>query len=205
MGTRVAPNFPNVYMGRLENTFLYQTEWANWLVSWVRFIYDIFLIWKGDKDSLIDFLDYLNNVVSSIKFTHEILTDSVNFLDTTVLKDEQGYLNTDVYQKPTDTHPYQHWTSAHPHHLKRCIPYSQALRLRQICSWTDTVRKRIIEYSDFFVARGYERGKVLNEMQRVLTLTQDERTATHGPDPSCHYIQSARNIHCRTFFNQRND
>ena len=150
---------------------------------WVRFIDDIFLIWKGDKDSLIDFLDYLNNVAPSIKFTHEISTDSVNFLDTTVLKDGQGYITTDVYQKPTDTHPYLHWTSAHPPHLKRSISYSQALRLRRICSSTDTLRKRIIEYSDFFVACGYERGKVLNEMQRVLTLTQEECLQTKERRP----------------------
>ena len=183
MGTRVAPNFANVYMGRLEDKFVYQTEWANWLILWVRFIDDIFLIWKGDKDSLIDFLDYLNNVVPSIKFTHEISTDSVNFLDATVLKDEQGYINTDVYQKPTDTHPYLHWTSAHPPHLKRNIPYSQALRLRRICSSTNTLRKRIMEYSDFFVACGYERSKVLNEMQRVLTLTQEECLQTKERQP----------------------
>ena len=63
MGIRVAPNVANVYMGRLEDKFVYQTEWANWLILWVRFIDGIFLIWKGDKDSLTDFLDYLNNVV----------------------------------------------------------------------------------------------------------------------------------------------
>ena len=63
LGTRVAPNFANVYLGRLEDKFVYQTEWANWLILWVRFIDDILLIWKGDKDSLTDFLDYLNNVV----------------------------------------------------------------------------------------------------------------------------------------------
>jgi len=171
MGTTVAPNFANVYMGRLEDKFVYQTEWANWLILWVRFIEDIFLTWKGDEDSLTDFLDYLNNVVPPIKFTHEISTHSVNFLDTKVLKDEQGCINTDVYQRPTDTHPHRQWTSANSPHLKRSIPYSQALRLRRICSSTDTLKKRIIEYSDFFVACGYERGKVLNEIQRVLTLT----------------------------------
>ena len=79
-------------MGRLEDKFVYQTQWANWLVMWVRFIDDIFLIWKGDRDSLIHFLDYLNNVVPSIKFTHEISTDSVNFLETTVLKDGKATL-----------------------------------------------------------------------------------------------------------------
>ena len=176
---------------------------------WVRFIDDIFLFWKGDKDSLIDFLDYLNNVVPSIKITHEISTASVYFLDTTVLKDEQGYINTDVYQKPTDTHPYLHWTSAHPPHLKRSIPYSQALRLTRICSSTNTLRKRIIEYSDFFVACGYERGKVLNDSRGVFT---DQRTAYLWTGSllllhtiaTQHLLRKLQNV-IGTFFNQKND
>ena len=52
MGTRVAPNFANVYMGRFEENFVYKTEWSNYVIIWVRFIDDIFLIWKGDIDSL---------------------------------------------------------------------------------------------------------------------------------------------------------
>jgi len=58
---------------------------------------------EGDIDSLTEFIDHLNNAAPSIKFTHEISTNSVNFLDTTVLKDRQGNINTDIYQKPTDT------------------------------------------------------------------------------------------------------
>ena len=69
MGTRVAPNFANVYMGRLEDKFVYQTQWANWLRIRVCFI--------DDTHSLIDFLDYLNNVVPSIKFTHQISIQSL--------------------------------------------------------------------------------------------------------------------------------
>ena len=111
----------------------------------------------------------------SIKFAHELSTNwSVNFLGTTVLKDRQGNIHTDVYQKPTDTHPYLHLTSAHPPHLKQSIPYSQALRLRRICSSTNTLKKRIAEYADFFVACGYQRTKVLREMEKVLTMAQDE-------------------------------
>ena len=55
----------NVYMGRLEENFLYKTGWSNSLIIWVRFIDDIFIIWKGDKDNLIKFIDHLNNVVPS--------------------------------------------------------------------------------------------------------------------------------------------
>jgi len=36
------------------------------------------------------------------------------------------------------------------------------------------MKKRIIEYADFFIACGYQRTKVLLEMQKVLTVTQEE-------------------------------
>ena len=126
-------------------------------------------------DSLTEFIDHLNNTAPSIKVTHEISTNSVNFLDTTVLKDRQGNIGTHVYQKPADTHPYLwHWNSAHPPHLKQWILYSQALRLKRICSSTDTLKKPIAEYADLFVACGYQRTKVLREMEKVLTMTQEE-------------------------------
>ena len=174
MGTRAAPNFANVYMGRLEEQFVYRTVWFDYIIDWVRFIDDIFLIWNGHNDSLAEFIEYLNGVVPSIKFTHEVSHYSVNFLDTKVIKDTRGNISTDVYQKPTDTHPYLHWTSAHPPHLKYSIPYSQALRLRRICSSTETLKQRIVEYSNFFVACGYQKGRVLAEMRKVLSITQEE-------------------------------
>ena len=90
------------------------------------------------------------------------------------MKDSNSNISTDVYQKPTDTHPYLHWTSAHPPHLKHSIPYSQALRLRRICTSTNVSEQRIREYSEYFVARGYKRNKVLTEMNKVLELTQEE-------------------------------
>ena len=153
MGTRAAPNFANVYMGRFEDTFVYRTEWYHYIIDWVRFIDDIFFIWKGDESSLATFIKYLNGVESSIKFTHEKFYKSVNFLDTKVIKDVQGNISTDIFQKPTDTHAYLHWTSAHPPHLKKSIPYSQALRLRRICSSTTILEQRILDYIPIFSSR----------------------------------------------------
>jgi len=69
MGTRVAPNFANVYMGRYEENFVYKTEWSNYVILWVRFIDDIFLICKGDIHPLTKFTYHLNNAAPSIKFT----------------------------------------------------------------------------------------------------------------------------------------
>ena len=157
MSTSAAPNFVNVYTGRLEDKYVYRTELSHYIIDLVRFIDDIFLIWKADEDSLTTFIEYLNGVVPSIKFTHEISYNSVNFLDTKITKDTEGNISTDVYQNPTDTHPYLHWTSAHPPHLKYSIPYSQALRLRRICSSTRVLEQRMLEYTTFFVACGYQK------------------------------------------------
>ena len=92
-------------MGRFEDKFVYRTEWSHYIIDWVRFIDDIFLIWKGDESSLTTFIKYLNGFVSSITLTHEISYKYVNFLDTKVTKDVQRNISTDIFQKPTDTHP----------------------------------------------------------------------------------------------------
>ena len=80
MGTRAAQNDANVYMGRLEDRFVHRTQWYNHTIDWISFINGIFLIWKGDSDSLNTFIEYLNSVVPSIKLTHEISSTSSNFL-----------------------------------------------------------------------------------------------------------------------------
>ena len=98
----------------------------------------------------------------------------MNFLDKKVIKDAQGNISTDVFQKPMDTHPYLHWTSVHPPHLKKSIPYSQALRVRRMCSSTSVLEQRRLEYSNFFVTCGYKRDRALSEMRKVLALTQDK-------------------------------
>ena len=146
MGTRAALNDANVCMGQLEDRFFYRTPWYNHIIHWISFINDMFLIWKGrDSDSLNTFIEYLNSVVLSIKFTREMSSTTMNFLDDQikVMEDSNGNRSTDVYQKPTDTHPCLHWTSAHPPLLKHSILYSQPLRFRKICTSAKVLEQRI--------------------------------------------------------------
>ena len=55
-------------------------------------------------------------------------------MDLTIYKDISGKLATKVFTKPTDRQAYLHKQSAHPNHLKKSIPYGQALRLRRVCT-----------------------------------------------------------------------
>ena len=170
MGTRAVPNFAIVFMGYFENRFVYQSRWfKGFIKSWWRYIDDIFMLWKGPRKPLEDFLNYLNEVHPSIKFEWKISKHKASFLDCDVIK-ENNKLKTDVYQKSTDCHSYLAYTSAHPSHFKTSIPYSQALRLRCICNDQETLKKRIQQYTDYFVACGYRRSFVKKEMEKVLKI-----------------------------------
>ena len=120
-------------MGKLEREFL---GTQNKLPRvWWRYIHvdDIFAIWTHGEPSLRVFIENLNRHHPTIKFTASWSAEEVTFLDTRVYM-RDGLVGTDLHVKPTDTHQYLRMDSCHPHHCKTSIPYSQALRLRRICS-----------------------------------------------------------------------
>jgi len=137
MGTRVAPTFACLFMGWLETAML-----AGWLVQvhmWRRFIDDCFFVWYGSEEELREFMVYCNNFHPTIKFTFDYNkeTRSVNFLDIHIWIDENGYLQTDLYQKPGKVCQLLLPGSAHPSHTSRSLPLSIGYRVRRLCSRTD--------------------------------------------------------------------
>lgn len=98
-GSAMGPEQHRTYTWVVWKTNLFTVH--SGIIVWIRFIDDTFLIWNGDSDSLSAFIEYINSVIPTIKFTHEISSTSVNFLDTKVMKDSKGNISTDVYQKPT--------------------------------------------------------------------------------------------------------
>ena len=78
--------------------------------------------------------------------------------------------------------------SEHPRHLKRNIPYSQAIRLKRTCSDEKKLSQRLNDYSNYFVASGYKRKNVNKQMKRVHSITQssclekrEKKTTTRIP------------------------
>ena len=119
------------------------------------------LAWNKEEGNLKTFLNYLNSLHPTIKFTHEYSISSLQslpFLDVQVqLKDNQ--IQTDLYTKPTDKHQYFLKSSCHKSHIKRSIPFSLALRSRRICSTDFPFEKRF--------NRGYIRSFLKSEIRRV--------------------------------------
>lgn len=69
MGTRMAPPYANLFMGKLEHDFL-QTQPLTPLL-WVRFLDDIMMLWTDGETSLKTFLEQLNQLrVVQFTFVH---------------------------------------------------------------------------------------------------------------------------------------
>ena len=165
MGTRVAPCYANTFMGWFEDMFVYSYHTLPEL--WKRYIDDIFVIWTHSDQELNEFIAYLNHCMPSIKFEAEISQETVNFLDVKVSLDPEGHIITDLYTKPTDSHNYLDYRSAHPKHCRSGIPYSQFLRLRRICSYTETFVQRCREMSKHFIRANYPPHIIKTAFNRV--------------------------------------
>ena len=107
MGTRVAPTYANLFMGWLEENIL--SSWSNQQhpnpYLWRRYIDDVMFIWRGEVQELNNFIEFINQQHPSIKFlaTFNVETRSIPFLDMQVTINQEGFISTDLYKKPTAT------------------------------------------------------------------------------------------------------
>ena len=153
MGTVAAPSYAVIYMGEFEEKNIYPTIGKDCLY-YGRYIDDILLIYKGSEREFKTFAEQLNTKHPSIKFDYEISNTSIPFLDTRIYIDDNRQLQTTLFTKPTDTHNYLHYKSAHPRHLKNSLPYSQALRLRRICTKDEELSNNCKQIEEIFSAEG---------------------------------------------------
>ena len=172
MGTAVAPNYTNLFMDRFETKAL--ENWPLKPLLWLRFIDDIFMIWTHGEDALTEFIEYLNGIHPTIKFTHEVSPTSINFLDTTFKLNENRELYTTLYEKPTDTHLYLHYTSSHHTPSKTKGPYGQFLRLRRICTYDDDFDCNAEKLTTYYLKRGYPRKALLKHYERAAKYNQND-------------------------------
>ena len=171
MGTRMAPAYDNLFMGDLEEKLLAQFPLKPYL--WWRYIDDIFLVWTHGEDKLEDFINHINSLHSTIKFTHEFSKSHVSFLDVMVSLDNNK-ISTDLFVKSTDTHQYHLHTSCHPSHIKKSIPFSLALRIRRICSTTEKFQQRTNELLEFLCKRGHRRQYVQSQISKAFQIPRHD-------------------------------
>ena len=113
IGTKFVPAYTCIFMDDIESKYL-ETQSLQPLI-WFRYIDDVFFIWAHEEEKLQLFCTDLNNYNLHIKFTYEFNKEHILFLGLNVSFCD-GKLTTDLHVKPTDTHQYLHYKSAHTNH-----------------------------------------------------------------------------------------
>ena len=129
MGKRFAPALANLYLLEFDNA---ASQFKN-LLCFFRYLDDIFTVFIGSEEDLINYQNFINKILPNIKVTLQYSKLEVNFLDTTIfIKDNT--LQTRVYFKLTDTHQLLHHNSDHPKHTFKGLLKSQLIRFKRLCS-----------------------------------------------------------------------
>lgn len=198
MGTRMAPSYASLFMGKFEKEFLDSCDVQPFL--WLRFLDDIFMIWDDSEEQLLRFLNKLNQHHETIKFTYSFSKTDAVFLDVKLQKTDVGTLKTDVYEKDTNVHQYIEFSSCHPLSCKKGIPFSQAKRYRRITSNDDCFKQNLERLETFFQKRNYPADILTEALQKASDLSVEESLQPRSSESKniipfvCTYNPSLPNI-----------
>lgn len=84
MGTKMAPAYANLFMGKLEERL--RQIGNKHILLWRRFIDDIFIVWTGTETEFLNYIQAINKLHKTIKFTQEHDHHELTFLDVTSTK-----------------------------------------------------------------------------------------------------------------------
>lgn len=132
MGSVFAPSAASLFMNDFEQPFILDLSvnpFFRFINKFYCFIDDIFCVYT-DPQSLENFLNCLNSLHPSIRFTMSGNKQSVNYLDTKVYKTSQNTLAVCPFKKATDKNTFLHYSSFHSRALRNNIPYGQFLRIK---------------------------------------------------------------------------
>ncbi|KAJ8911015.1 hypothetical protein NQ315_003577 [Exocentrus adspersus] len=122
MGSSLSPIMSNIFMEHFEETYV--KIYINKPKIWWRYVDDVFSIWPHGQDNLTDFLNFLNNIEPTIKFTLELEENNkLPFLDVMISKNTEINSNfqTNVYRKKTNTNRYLNFNSNHHLSIKKGV------------------------------------------------------------------------------------
>ena len=164
MGPKNACSYADLAMGELDCKAKFCGPIKPAL--WWRYRDDIFDLWQQGLRALEEFTQYFNSLYPTIKFELVFSESRLNVLDVNLYLVD-GFIKTDVYSKPTDSHLYPPPSSSHPKHVFKAIPFGVALRLRRSCSEDEFFTRKCVQYKNYLVNQGYPANLVHDQFSKV--------------------------------------
>ncbi|XP_076659914.1 uncharacterized protein LOC143363201 [Halictus rubicundus] len=177
MGSPISPIIADIYMEHLENQILNDAPLKP--TQWFRYVDDTFVVWSHGRDTLDNFLQYINSLHPNIQFTMEIEnTDrSLPFLDVLITRKPDGSLGHQVYRKPTHTNRYLH-ASSHHHPAQKNSVISSLINRAISISEKQHLPQELEHLRTTLGQNGFSKHKINRTIDRLVK-PKDNRT-THN-------------------------
>ena len=118
-------------------------------------------------------MELLNSLYPGIlEFTHVFHKSQIDFLDLHI-ELQDGRITTDLYTKPTNTGAYLHYDSYHSSSTKDGIVFSQALRVKSICSDPAKTTEHLHVLGEKFKSRGYPSAIIGRQLEKARSITRE--------------------------------
>jgi hypothetical protein len=195
MGCCISVYFANCYMFAITKNLI--NNRPSWLISFLRFIDDLFFITNMESGSeMKKLIQSISN--ENIRYEVSAPGKTQNFLDTTITLNKKGNITFAPFTKETASGAYLHPSSTHPRHTIIASPYSQLLRIRRISSNKYIYKKHAQPMKKNFISMGYPK----NLIQRIYTKIKRKTTAELLEKKESHFKNTFRLI---TKFNFSHD
>ena len=147
----------------------------NLLKLFKRFIDDIFTLWLGTRRQFDSFVARLNQLCGAfgISFGDWSFGSSINFLDVTLVVDDDGFIQYRLFKKPTDSRLYLKSNSFYPSHVFDSVAFSQIKIVMRRNSTPEFAEEDVSDLIEDLVKCGYQREKLIN---LVVKLNREDET-----------------------------
>jgi hypothetical protein len=107
-------------------------------------------------------------------------------------------MTADLYSKPTEKHQYLSPSSYHPKHCFKSIPFSQAIRVKRICSTVETTKQKLGDLRHYLKRRGYNDKVTESEFSKDSEISRNDagtlqRVVQRTTWPAFHLFQFLSN------------
>ena len=127
---------------------------------------ELIISWAHGIENLHQFLEHINSLHPSIKFTLEMPKEdkTIPFLDELLIIQEDGSLGHKVYRKPTHTDRYLHYNSFHHPGIKNSVCKTLINRAKIICE-VDNIEGELKHLRSVLKMNGYPKKFIDNAMK----------------------------------------
>ena len=140
-------------------------NWHDLPLIYKQYRDDGFGVWNLGLPKLLAFLDYLNSLHPTIKFTMNF-GRSIDYLDARISIDPFNRFKSETFYKETETFEFLHPSSNHPHHCKNNIALSQNIRHLRLNSSPNSFlhHANLLRYN--LIKRGYS-ARIVDRKMRI--------------------------------------